>query len=117
GVQLAGLAVADEGALTIETLGAIDIDLLGVGSAATNIVLDLISDPSATPAADAIAPTLLDAPPDGAARAWPSDEGIELLFDEPIDIAHARDGGIRLRDAGGALVPIEIESDGALVVV
>ena len=42
GVQPSGLAIADEGALAIETLGALDINLL-ITSAPTNIVLDLIS--------------------------------------------------------------------------
>ncbi len=117
GVQLAGLAIADDGALAIETLGALDIDLLGVGSAPTNIVLDLISDPASLPAADRLAPSLVGALPAAGTRAWATGDGLELLFDEPIDVERARAGGVVVRDAIGALVPVHVESHGALVVV
>ena len=117
GVQLAGLAIADDGALAIETLGALDIDLLGVGSAATNIVLDLVSDPAAVPAADHRAPSLVGSFPAAGTRTWASGDGLELLFDEPIDVERARAGGLVVYDASGALVPVTVESHGALVVV
>ena len=117
GVQLAGIASADEGALAIETLGALDIDLLGVGAAPTNIVLDLISDPGAVAAVDLRPPSLAASLPAAGTREWATDEGLELVFDEPIDAARARTGGIRLLDAGGAVVPIAVESHGALVVL
>ena len=38
GVQLTGVAVMDEGHFAIETLGAIDINLLGIAAAPTNLV-------------------------------------------------------------------------------
>ncbi len=117
GVQLTGLALADEGALAIETLGALEIDLLGIGKAPTNLVLDLISDRNATTAADVQAPALAVTAPAAATQDWIADEGLELLFDEPIDIARARAGGIVLRDAGGERVDAVLESHGSVVVV
>ncbi|HUQ05893.1 MAG TPA: Ig-like domain-containing protein [Kofleriaceae bacterium] len=117
GVQLAGFAIADDGALSIETLGALDIDLLGVGSAATNIVLDLVSDPGAVVVRDERAPTLLGSLPARDTRDWVTDEGLELVFDEPIDVERARAGGIVIRDTAGTDVAVTIENHGAMVVV
>ena len=117
GVQLSGLAIADEGALAIETLGALDIDLLGITAAPTNIVLDLISDPDATRDGDAQPPSLRVSLPAADSHDLVTDDGIELVFDEPIDIDRARDGGITLHDAGGNLVPSALELHGSAVVV
>lgn len=117
GVQLAGVAIADDGVLAIETHGALDIDLLGAGTAATNISLELASDPGAVVAADNVAPVLVGTLPAAGSRDWAIDDGIELRFDEPIDLARARAGGIRVRELGGADVPASIEGYGALVVV
>jgi hypothetical protein len=116
GVQLTGLAIADEGALAIETLGALDIGLLGITGAPANIVLDLISDPGATPAVDVQPPALLTSLPAADSHDWVADEGIELVFDEPIDIARARAGGIVLRD-GATAVAATLELHGSVVVV
>lgn len=117
GVQLAGLAIADEGVLAIETLGALDINLLGISAAPTNIVLDLISDPGGSRAVDPQAPVFLASLPAADSRDWVTDEGIELVFDEPIDIDRARAGGISLRDAGGSVVASNLEQHGSVVVV
>jgi hypothetical protein len=117
GVQLSGIAIADEGALAIETLGALDIGLLGITSAPANIVLDLISDPRAARAGDAQPPTLVHSLPAADTRELAPDDGIELAFDEPIDIARARAGGIQLLDDLGTPVPASVELHGAVAVV
>ncbi|NVB77564.1 MAG: Ig-like domain-containing protein [Kofleriaceae bacterium] len=116
GVQLTGLAFADEGVLAIETLGALEINLLGISAAPTNIVLDLLSAPGASLTADVQAPTLLTSLPAADSHAWVADEGIELVFDEPIDIDRARAGGIVLHDAG-SVVESTLEPHGSVVVV
>ncbi|HEX5058676.1 MAG TPA: Ig-like domain-containing protein [Kofleriaceae bacterium] len=116
GIQLTGLAIADEGALAIETLGALDINLLGMSSAPTNIVLDLISDLKASPAPDVQPPTLLSSLPAADSHDLITDEGIELVFDEPVDIDRARAGAITLRD-GNTVVPSSLEIHGSVVVV
>jgi hypothetical protein len=45
------------------------------------------------------------------------DGGVELIFDEPIDIDRARAGGIRLEDTVSGPVQTTIESHGAAVVL
>jgi hypothetical protein len=117
GVQLAGIAIADDGALAIETVGSIDIGLLGLADAPTNLVLDLISDPSAELPIDAQPPTLLATQPAAGSSDLDPSAGIELIFDEPLDLDRARAGGIHLTDDAGADVAIAIESHGSVAVV
>lgn len=118
GVQLSGIAIADEGALAIETLGALDIGLLGISSAPANIVLDLISAPDDSPAADVTPPALATTLPPAGSDDWAADDGLELVFDEPIDLDRARAGGIRLLEAtDGSDVPAVLELHGSVVVL
>ncbi|HEY5926464.1 MAG TPA: Ig-like domain-containing protein [Kofleriaceae bacterium] len=117
GVQLGGIAILDEGVLAIETLGALDINLLGISSAPTNIVLDLVSAPDAAASPDAQAPSLLTSLPAADTHEWSIDDGIELLFDEPVDLQRARGGGIMLYDANGAAVASTLELHGSAVVL
>jgi len=110
GVQASGVVIATEAVL------AIDLDLLGVASAPTNLVLELITDPSAAVAPDLAAPALLASLP-SAGDELAVDAGVELIFDKPIDLDRARAGGIRLETAVGQTVASVIESHGAAVVV
>jgi hypothetical protein len=114
GVQLTGIAMAGDGALAIETLGTIDIGLLGLADAPSNLALDLISTSDAAPP-DGQPPSLVAAPAELA-----PDQGIELVFDEPIDLDRARAGGVALLDGAAPVptrVPAVIESHGSVVVV
>jgi hypothetical protein len=117
GGHLTGLAMTDEGALALEAFGAIDFNLLGIANAPTNFVLDLISDPSAVPVVDTQAPALVSSLPAADSHALAPDDGIELVFDEPIDVDRARAGGITLRDAAGAAIPCTIEPHGSVAVL
>jgi hypothetical protein len=116
GVQASGAVIATGGVLDIESVIAMDLDLLGVARAPTNLVLELITDPAAQPEADHAAPALLATLP-GAAGELPVDDGVELIFSEPIDLDRARAGGLALQTAGGVPVPSVIESHGAAVVL
>jgi len=114
GVQLDGLAMADEGVLAIETLGTIDIGLLGLATASSDLALDLISTTDAAPP-DVQPPSLVASPSQLA-----PDEGLDLLFDEPVDLDRARAGGLTLIDAAAPVlppIPVEIESHGSALVV
>ena len=116
GVEATGTVHASDGVLAIETVGSMELALLGVTVAPTNLVLQLITDTAAQPASDTTPPTLLSAP--GAEDLAPAvDDGLDLLFSEPIDLPRLRAGGLTLQDVGGALVPVTIESQGAAVVV
>jgi hypothetical protein len=117
GVQASGAVVATDGVLDIETVVAMDLDLLGVARAPTNLVLELITDPTAQPEADRIAPELRASSPSGTGGELPVDAGLELIFSEPIDIDLARAGGVRLATLSGQAVASVIESHGAAVVV
>lgn len=117
GVQATGTAIATDGVLAIETIAAMDLKLLGVTSAPTNMVLELLTDGShVDPPADTTAPSLVASLP-GQSEEAAVDSGIELIFDEPIDIDRARAGGITLEDTVSGVVPSTIESHGAAVVI
>ncbi|HUS29857.1 MAG TPA: Ig-like domain-containing protein, partial [Kofleriaceae bacterium] len=118
GMQATGTAIGTDGALVIETVSSMELGLLGVTKAPSNLVLSLFTEgPGPMPAADTEAPTLVTSNP-GQSDEANVDAGIELTFSEPIDLDRARAGGIKLQDtAGGADVAAVIESHGAGVVV
>jgi DNA-binding transcriptional regulator YiaG len=117
GLQSSGTAIATDGVLDIETVIAMDLDLLGVARAPTNLVLELISDPAATPDPDQTSPTLLAPLPNGAGDEVPVDAGVALIFSEPIDLDRARAGGVSLETMTGLAVANVIESHGAAIVI
>ena len=117
GVQAAGTALATDGVLAIETVSSMELGLLGVTSAPTNLVLELITDPAASVAKDGTAPTLIATLPGQGMTEQPVDGGIEVIFDEPVDLDRLRAGGIKLETTTGSAVPAVIESHGAAVVV
>ncbi len=114
GLQAAGIVTATDGVLDIETVSSMELGLLGVTTAPTNLVLELITDTSVTPAADTTPPTYTKPSPPDELRA---DEGVELIFSEPIDLERARAGGIELDDSTGTAVAADIESAGSAIVV
>jgi hypothetical protein len=117
GVQSSGVVIADDTVLDIEAAIAIDLDLLGIATTTTNLVLEMTTDPidlaapRATVEADATPPVLLAALP-SATAAPASPDAVELVFSEPVDLERARAGGVRL-ETGGVAVPSAIESHGA----
>ncbi|HEX8111848.1 MAG TPA: Ig-like domain-containing protein, partial [Kofleriaceae bacterium] len=117
GVQGSGVVIADDGVLDIEAAIAIDLDLLGLATTTTNLVLELITDPGAKIDADQTAPMLLAALPGATAAPASLDTAVELVFSEPIDLESARAGGIRLQTAAGQPVPSSIESHGAALAI
>jgi len=117
GVQASGVVVATDGVLDIESVVAMDLDLLGVARAPANLVLELITDPTAQPDTDVVAPELLGSLPGGTGGELPVDAGVELIFSEPIDLDRARAGGLRLETLSGQAVATVLESHGAAIVV
>ncbi len=117
GLQASGTAIATDGVLAIESVSSMELGLLGVTVAPTNLVLSLITDESATVPADTQAPSLISTyPAEGASDAHVG-EGIELVFDEPVDIDRLRAGGAHLETINGTPVPTVIESHGAAIVL
>lgn len=117
GLQAAGMATATDGVLDIETASAMDLGLLGVTSAPSNLVLELITDLDAQAPSDTTPPSLVATFPGTATSELPVDDGIELIFSEPVDLDKLRNGGLKLETAGGQAVPFVVESAGAAVVV
>lgn len=117
GIQAAGTVTATDGVLAIETVGAMELGLLGIAQAPTNLVLELITDANATAPSDVDPPTLVATYPEENSTELPVDGGISLIFSEPIDLDRARAGGIQLTNAAGAVIPYVIESHGSAVVV
>lgn len=117
GLQATGTASAADGALTIETVASMELGLLGVARAPSNLVLELVTDPAAQVTADTVPPTLVATYPAEGSSELPVDAGIELIFSEPVDLDRLRAGGMRLETAAGTAVPSVIESHGAAVVV
>jgi hypothetical protein len=117
GVEASGVVIATQGVLDIETVVAMDLDLLGVAQAPTNLVLELITDLTAQPETDRGAPVLLASLPNGTTGELPVDVAPELIFSEPIDLDRARAGGLQLETLNGLAVPSVIESHGAAVVI
>jgi len=113
GVQGSGVVIADEGVLDIEAAIALDLDLLGLASAPTNLVLELITDPTAAASVSHTPPSLLAALPSTTAAPSSNDTAVELIFSEPIDLDRARAGGVQLETSSGQVVPSVIESHGA----
>jgi len=113
GVQATGTAIATDGVLAIEAVATMELGLLGIANAPTNFVMELVTDEKASPEVDAIAPALLASAPLADGDAHPVGAGIELIFDEPIDLAR---GSITLLD-GATPVASTIESHGAAIVV
>jgi hypothetical protein len=117
GVQASGTAIPTEGVLAIETVASMELGLLGVTSAPTNMVLELITSTGDAPPVDAQPPALVATYPAEGTAELPVDAGIELVFDEPLDLDRLRAGGVRLEDGGGGAVAAAIESHGAAVVI
>ena len=119
GMQGVGVVSATEGVLDIETITSLDLGLLGVTSAPTNLVLELVTETGSTsaPASDTTPPTLITSLPTQNEHDVAVDQGVDLVFSEPIDLDRARAGGVELQTGGGAAVPYIIESHGAAVTV
>jgi hypothetical protein len=94
-----------------------ELGLLGVARAPTNMMLALITDPAATPERDTTPPKVVVTSPSLGTAEHAVDAGIELIFDEPIDLDLARAGGLRLENGAGQPVASVIESHGAAVVI
>jgi len=118
GMQATGTAIATDGALAIETVSSMELGLLGVSKAPSNLVLSLYTTGPGEPEgpADTEAPTLAGSAP-GQSEEAPVDGGIELIFNEPIDLERARAGGIKLEDTVSGAIATLIESHGSAVVV
>jgi hypothetical protein len=117
GVEGSGVVIATDGVLDLEAVISIDLDLLGVTRAATNLVLEMITDAAAAPEADGTAPALLAALPSGTADPLSADTAVELIFSEPVDLERARAGGVRLETESGQPVASAVESHGAALAI
>jgi len=117
GLQASGTAVATDGVLAIESVSSMELGLLGVTAAPSNLVLELITDESATVPADTTPPTLVATYPGEGTNEASVGAGVELVFSEPPDLDRLRANGIHLETLGGQTIPTVIESHGATIVL
>ncbi len=117
GVQASGTAVGTDGVLAIEAVASMELGLLGVTQAPTNLVLELITDEVARTTPDTKSPTVVATSPINGTAEHIVDSGIDVIFDEPVDLDRLRAGGVRLETTAGAAVPSVIESHGAAIVI
>ncbi len=117
GVQATGSVTATDGVLAIETVSSMELGLLGVTTAPSNMVMELITDEAATPPVDTTPPQLITSSPAMGGGDHDVDAGIDLLFDEPVDLDRVIAGGIRLQDTMGRGIDARYESRGAAIVV
>ncbi|HET9987425.1 MAG TPA: Ig-like domain-containing protein [Kofleriaceae bacterium] len=118
GLTGVGVVSATDGVLDVETVTSLDLGLLGVTAAPTNLVLELITETTTSSlAADTTPPTLVSSYPSQNQHDLATDAGVDLLFSEPIDLDRARAGGLQLQTGAGAAVPFVLESHGAAVVL
>jgi Bacterial Ig-like domain len=114
GLQASGVAIATAGVLDIEAVIAMDLDLLGLARAPTNLVLELVTDPAAQADVDRDPPSLLASLP-AADGELAVDGSVEVVFSEPMDLDRARRGGLRLETEAGQEIPTVVTSHGAAV--
>jgi hypothetical protein len=117
GVQATGTAIATDGVLAIEAVSSMDFGLLGITTAPTNVVLELITDPKAVVPVDTTPPTVVATVPDNGSSELSPDAGIEVIFSEPVDLDRLRAGGIQLQTTAGQPIGSEIESHGSAIVI
>ncbi len=117
GVQATGTALATDGVLAIESVASMEMGLLGVTSAPTNLVLELITDATGAAPTDTEPPALIATSPGEGTQEAAVGSAIELVFSEPVDLDRLRAGGITLRTQAGNPIPTVIESHGATIVL
>ncbi len=117
GVQATGTAIAIDGVLAIETVASMEMGLLGVTSAPTNLVLELITDTKGSVPSDSKPPELIATSPGEGTQELGVGAGIELVFDEPIDLDRLRAGGVTLKNQAGTVIPTVVEGHGATIVL
>ncbi|MEJ7600788.1 MAG: Ig-like domain-containing protein [Kofleriaceae bacterium] len=115
GVQATGTVIATDGVLAIENVAAMEMSVLGMTSASTNMVLELITDLAAPAPSDTEPPVLQITSPQEGTSLHAVGDGIELVFSEPVDLA--RFDGVTLHTASGVPIATVLESHGATVVV
>ena len=114
-VQTSGTAVVRDGNLIMETVGGLEVDILGVSTGDGNISLLLQAD-RARPllAADTTPPGLVSTYPFAGQPAFDPSARPMLVFDEPVRDINA---GVELVDANGSAVPVRFESHGAALLL
>ncbi len=116
GVHLTGLSTLDGDQLAIDSVGALEFDLMGVDTAPVALALRLRTGAKA-PVPALAAPALVSSfPADGAKGVSPADP-VELNFSAPLDPARIRDGVELTLTEGSAVVATHPRLEGTTVVI
>ncbi len=118
GVHVRGTAIIDNGQLSIETVGAIELDALGITLAPGNMVMSLVTTPTGEPTYPAGPLVLLDSFPLASEADFPIDENPIVTFSHPVELATPSGApAISLTDQSGANIPVTLLTLGSGVVV
>ena len=120
-VQATGAAAIVDEALAIETAGTMELDLLGVAQAPSNMVLRLQTTAGtgmdAEPPSDNAPPTLLSSYPAPASDAFARSDSVVLTFSEPIDASGLNRTSLLTRVNDGAEIPTHVLTTGSSLVI
>lgn len=117
-LQAVGVTTAVDGALSIDALAAMELDLLGISKAPANLALRLRTAPDAPVVPDAAAPRLMATYPAPEQDSFPVDKSILLTFSEPLAAEQlAIPEHIALTTAQGAPVELLLDSRGSTLVL
>lgn len=121
GVQATGAAIVSDGALAIEAVGTLELDLLGVASAATHMDLRLSTGPGPEIAVDDAAPRVQATYPAPGQDDFATDDNLLVIFDEPVDSSVLGNPAViddlALRDEGGAVVDVAVSTSGSTLII
>ncbi|MEM9489421.1 MAG: Ig-like domain-containing protein, partial [Myxococcota bacterium] len=118
GVQVAGVATVDGDQLSIETVGAIELDLLGLARAPAQLSLRLATQPGGAVASDGEPPRIVATYPAMGDDRASVDDSILITLSEPVELEHG-DGAaaVRLITDSGVPVPSTVATNGSALVV
>ncbi|MCG8419671.1 MAG: Ig-like domain-containing protein [Proteobacteria bacterium] len=117
-VQATGVASADLGALAIETIGTMELDLLGITRAPTNLALRLATNPGGQVEEDQTPPRLTATYPIKGQQQVAVTEAIFLTFSEPIAATQlSLPDDVSLADAAEQPVDIAVTDYGSTLVI
>jgi hypothetical protein len=116
-VQATGVAVVADGSLAIETVGTMELGLLGVASAPSNMVLRLRTSADARVVPDDTRPRLIASHPVSGSERFGRADSVLFTFTEQMDARALDPANWLIRMSDGTAVEVALQSAGSTLVV